>query len=474
MKQTAIAHWVAGRPVVAVGGGGRPVLSPHDGSVLATLPIGTARDVGAAVDSASVSQVGWAALGLADRIRRMDEFAAAVEEHVEELATLQRLEMGQPLGLGRMLILQGAAALRSACATAKQYAFSVEAAGEDGASRLERRPLGVAALITPWNSPVLSVLEQCGPILLSGNALVVKPSELCPMSVAFLSSISPLPPGVMNVVHGDGSTGALLSAHEAVRLVSFTGSVGSGRAVALAAAQKLMRATLELGGKDAVVVDRDVDVESVAAQVALGSLLNSGQICTSMERVYVHQDIAPAFTEAVGVAVEAWGFDDGGAAMPALGPLASGRQRDLVVAQLRDAADRGARVVRGGVVPEGPGNRLPATVVTGVNASMSLMREETFGPVVAIESIGSFEAGLRQAAASTYGLGATVYSNDEAHLAAAAELPVALVWLNQWQGRGGIMVYEPTKSSGMGATGGSASFDAATRPQTVYRGPRLP
>lgn len=470
MGNEAITNWVGGKSVVPEAGSTRPVLSPHDGSTLASLPISGKRDVGAAVDSAASGQVSWSALSLVDRIQKVRGFATAVESHVDELARLQRLEMGQPLGLGRMLILQGIAALRSACSLAESYDFSLEAEDETGLSRVVRRPLGVAALITPWNSPVLSVLEQCGPILISGNTLVVKPSELCPLSIAFLASISTLPSGVVNVVNGDGTSGALLCEHETVRLVTFTGSVGSGRAVALAAAKKLTRATLELGGKDAVVVDRGIDIESVAAEVAFGSLLNTGQICTSMERVYVHHDIASDFTDAVVAAAEAWGFDDGGLHMPVLGPLVSARQRELVVGQLEDATSRGARVVRGGAVPPGPGNSLPATVVTGVNDAMELMLDETFGPVVAIETVGSFDEGLRRAAASEYGLGATVYSVDESHLEVATRLPVALVWLNRWQGRGEIMVYEPTRSSGTGATGGRASFDAATRPQTVYRG----
>ncbi|QWF22300.1 aldehyde dehydrogenase family protein [Nocardioides sp. LMS-CY] len=469
MEQSTIANWVSGRSEIPNGVATRPVLSPHDGTVVGRLPIGDSSVVDAAVESAVESQVSWGRLHLSDRIRHVQDFASSVESRTDELAALQRLEMGQPLALGRMLIVQGIEALRSACALAETYGFTAHDEDATGSSRLERRPLGVAALITPWNSPVLSVLEQCGPLLLSGNALVLKPSELCPMSIALLASISTLPPGVMNVVNGDGTTGEILCAHREVQLVTFTGSVRSGRSVALAAARKLTRATLELGGKDAVVVDRDVDVASVAAEVAFGSLLNTGQICTSMERIYVHSDIAADFTDAVVAATEAWRADEGGTEMPALGPLASVRQRELVVDQLQDAATRGARVVRGGTVPDGPGNNLPATVVTGVDGSMRLMQEETFGPVVAIETVASFEEGLRKAAESEYGLGATVYSNTEAHLQSAAQLPVALLWLNQWQGRGEIMVYEPTRSSGMGATGGTASFDAATRPQTVYR-----
>lgn len=469
MDGTVLSNWIDGKETAASSEAQRELLSPHDGRVVAQLPISDSDDLRCAVGSAKRAQAGWAELDLSERITYLRAFATAAEANADELAQLQRQEMGQPLGLGSHLVSQGAAALRAACDEALAYPFAVEVRGQAGTSLVERRPVGIAALITPWNSPVLSVLEQCGATLLSGNSVVVKPSEYCPMSVARLATLSGLPNGVLNVLLGDGSTGAELCSHPDIGLVIFTGSVHSGRAVALASAQRLARAILELGGKDAVIVDRGVDVEEVAAKIAFGSFLNTGQICTSMERIYVHADIAEQFIAALVEAAATWKFDDGSPSMPQLGPLVSSRQREIVISQIDDAKSKGARVVVGGTAPDGPGNFFPATVVVNVDESMLLFQEETFGPVAAVETVPSFEDALSKAGRGPYGLGATVYSNDPDNLALAGTLPVALLWLNEWQGRGEVMIYEPTGLSGLGATGGTASFDAATRPQTTFR-----
>lgn len=183
------------------------------------------------------------------------------------------------------------------------------------------------------------------------------------------------------------------------------------------------------------------------------------------ERIYVHRDVAGAFIDALVEAAAGYTTGD------VLGPLVDRRQRDIVVRHVTDAVERGATVRTGGVVPEGKGFFYPATVLTGVDDSMLVMTEETFGPLAPVAVVSSFEEGLERATATRYGLAATVYTNDPEHVAAARRIPAGVVWVNQWQGGGPERLYEPSGDSGMGATGARAAYDAATRPMSVHLAP---
>jgi acyl-CoA reductase-like NAD-dependent aldehyde dehydrogenase len=291
------------------------------------------------------------------------------------------------------------------------------------------------------------------------------------MSAVRLLELMELPPGVVNLVLGDSRAGAPLVAAERIGLVHFTGSVEAGRQVGAETGGRLRRSILELGGKDPVVVDAGVDPVATAAAVAFGAFANSGQICTSMERVYVHRDIADAFVEALVEAAGAYTLGDGHDEDTVLGPLVDQRQRDIVVRHVTDAVERGATVRAGGVVPPVKGFFYPATVLTGVEESMLVMTEETFGPLAPVAVVSSFEEGLERASASRFGLAATVYTNDPAHMAAARRIRAGVVWVNQWQGGGPERLYEPAGDSGMGATGSRAAYDAATRPTSIHTAP---
>lgn len=339
---------------------------------------------------------------------------------------------------------------------------------DGGATRILRHPLGATAVITPWNFPVPMVLGALGPLLAAGNSVVVKPSERSPLSTVLLFELLDLPPGVVNLVLGDARAGAPLAEHEQIQLVHFTGSVDAGRKVGAATGSRLHRAVLELGGKDPVVVDAGVDPKATAAAVAFGCFINTGQICTSMERVYVHQDIADEFVEALVEVAGTFTLGDGHDEGVMMGPLVDSGQREIVRRHVADAVERGATIRAGGVEPEGKGYFYPATVLTGVDESMLVMTEETFGPLAPVVVVPTFEEGLERASASRFGLAATVYTADPDHMAAAARIPAGVVWVNQWQGGGPERLYEPAGDSGMGATGAAAAYDAATRPASVH------
>jgi len=466
---TILQNHIGGRWEPSASNAVGDLVNPATGDVVARWPVGCADDVTSAVTAATAAQPGWATLPLAERIAHLERVADTVAAHAEELAELQCREMGKPVALGRAFIESGVAALRGAYAEARTYRFDVTTEHEDGSvTRVLRHPLGVTAVITPWNFPVLNVLIAVGPLLAAGNTVVLKPSERCPLSVTRLVELITLPDGVLNLVHGDSRAGSPLAAHPDVELVHFTGSVASGRDVGAAAGRGLHRAILELGGKDPVLVDAGVDPVATAHAVAFGAFVNSGQICTSMERIYVHRNVADEFIDALSEVAATYTTGDGHDEKTVLGPLVDHRQREIVHRHVTDAIDRGATVRVGGTIPPGPGYFYPATVLTGVDHSMLLMREETFGPVAPVQVVSSWDEGLELASRSSFGLAATVYTHDREHAAAAASIPAGVTWVNQWQGGGPGRIYEPTRDSGMGATGSHAAYDAATRPATVH------
>ncbi|MFE5992771.1 aldehyde dehydrogenase family protein [Streptomyces sp. NPDC056453] len=306
------------------------------------------------------AQPEWAALTVRRRVERIRAWADTIAAHAAELAELECREMGKPVGIGRSFIAGAVAGLKAAAHQALTYPFSETVTGPAGErTDIVRHPLGVTAVITPWNFPVVMVLGALGPLLAAGNSVMVKPSERSPLSTVRLFELAAstgLPPGVLNLVLGDGRTGAALTEHEEVRLVHFTGSVGVGRAVGKATGHRLRRCVLELGGKDPVVIDAGVDPVAIAQTVAF---INTGHICTSMERIYVHERIADEFVEALIATARTFTIGDGGSRH---GARATRRRSPLRIVRgwpLRSARvggrlrGRASRARRRGVLPEG-------------------------------------------------------------------------------------------------------------------------
>lgn len=468
---TTLRNFIGGRWTESADPTHRELVNPATEEVVARFPAGSPQDADAAVLAATEAQPGWRALPLVERIRVISSWADAIAQHAGELAELECQEMGRPASTGELFVNSGVAALKASLSDAATYPFETSLVDEatGGTTRVVRHPLGVAGVITPWNFPVAAVLSVIGPLLAAGNTIVVKPSERSPQSLTRVFELLTLPPGVANLVLGDERAGQPLIEHPGVGLVHFTGSVEVGRKIGAAAGHGLRRALLELGGKDPVIVDADVDPVSTAEAVAFGAFLNSGQICTSMERIYVHRDIAAPFVEALVTAAERHIPGHGENTSTILGPLVDARLRNQVHAQVIDAVSRGAKLHTGGVMPEGRGFFYPATVLTDVDESMVIMTEETFGPVAPVQVVDSFEEGLHLAVKSRFGLAATVYTNNPEHAETAENIPAGLVWINRWQGGSPDRIFEPAGDSGVGAIGGHASYDAATRPSAVYR-----
>src|SRR3954470_8184051 len=359
------------------------VLDPRTGEEIGAIPTGDAAAADAAARAARAARAGWARRPAAERAELLKAAARRARAHVDELAELQSRENGRPLEESRGGVEAGIGAIEQYAELGPLHRGHALNGVWGATDLMVHEPRGVAALLVPWNDPIAIAGGQLGACLVTGNTVVLKPSEKTPLSTIRLVELLDLPAGVLELLPGDERAGRPLAAHPEVDLVIHTGSIATGRELAALVAPDLRKALLELGGKDPLVVDAGVDPAWAAGQAAMGAFANAGQLCTSVERIYVHDEVADAFTAAL--VAEARALRPGPGLDPAstMGPLIDERQRAIVDGHVREAAERGAEVLTGGAVPDGPGCFYPPTVLRGVTDDLAVMREETFGPVAA-------------------------------------------------------------------------------------------
>lgn len=378
----------------------------------------SAEDVRAAVESARKAQRDWGALAPDERGRFLKRAVAVLLEKQDEFAAVITRETGKP----EAEVL--AAELMMSCDVMSFYAKRAARILADRSVplhllktkklKISYRPLGVVAIITPWNVPFLLALNPTVQALMAGNAVILKPSEVTPFSGQLVESLlheAGLPEGVFQCLLGDGETGAALVASP-VDKVSFTGSVGTGRKVAEACARNLTPCTLELGGKDPMVVCADAHIERAASGAVYGAFANAGQICVSTERVYVVDEVADEFIRKV---VEKTGeLRQGTGGVTDVGPMIQEAQLGKVEAQVADAVAQGAVVLAGGRRnPDHPGLFFEPTVLVDVTHDMAVMRDETFGPVLPIMRVRDEEEAIQRANDTRYGLSANVWTREK-------------------------------------------------------------
>jgi acyl-CoA reductase-like NAD-dependent aldehyde dehydrogenase len=447
------------------------VVDPATDEVVGRIPVSTAAEVDAAVAGAKAAARDWARVPAGERAAALKAAARVLRTRVDEIAELQSREGGKPLADSRGGVVAGIGTLEQYAELGPLHRGRSLHGGWDATDVMVWEPRGVCVVLTPWNDPVAIALQGLSAALAAGNAVVFKPSERTPLSGQLVAGVlaDELPAGVLQLLHGDGRTGALLAAHHEVDVVYHVGSSATGRAIARACAGTGAHAVLEGGGKDACIVDAGVDPVWAAGQVALGAFANAGQICVSVERVYVHEDVAAAFLAALVRAAEERGvgaWDDPASTM---GPLVDRRQRAIVERQVDEARAGGARVLTGGRTPDGPGAFYPPTVLAGCEDAMAVMTEETFGPVAAVRVVGSFDEALEAAARSSYGLAATVLTADMAHAQRAVrELPVGTVKVNAVFGGAPGGAATPGPGSGQGFGYGPELLDELSRCKVVH------
>lgn len=451
-----------------------PIHDPASGTVLGEIPDGGPEEADAAVRRARAALPDWRRVAPGDRSAAIAAAADALEARREEIAALQTRENGRPVAESEEGVDAGIGTLREYAALGRLHGGRSLAGAWHALDLSLREPRGVAVALTPWNDPVAIACGAIGACLAGGNTLVLKPSEKTPLSTAMAAEAvaACVPEGVLVVAQGGPRMGEALVDHPAVDVVLHTGSVATGRRVAELCGRHLRRAVLELGGKDPLIVDAGVDPGWAAAQAASGAFANAGQVCTSVERIYVHADVAAPFLDALTALaadhVPGHGLDAG----TTLGPLIDAAQRDLVAAHVDEATAAGARRLHGARRLDRDGWFYAATVLADVPDGVRLMREETFGPVAAVAVAASFDEALARADAGDYGLAATVLTPSQEHAQQAIRtLRVGTVKINAvWGGAPGGSA-EPQCSSGVGTGYGPGLLDEVTRLKVAHYSP---
>lgn len=430
----------------------------------------TADEVAKAVEAARGAAAEWAATAPADRAAALHRAADALAAAADELAEATTAEMGKPLADARGGVEAGIGTLRQYAELGPVRGGRTLHGGAHAIDFMAPEPRGVVAAITPWNDPVAVSCGLLGAALVTGNVVLYKPSERTPATGWLLARIldGALPAGVLSLLTGGAEVGAALAAQE-VDVVAHVGSTATGRAIAAACARTGAKALLENGGSDPLIVDAGLDPVWAAGQAAIGSFANAGQICVAVERIYVHRDVAEDFVDALVERAEALRVGPGRDPETELGPLVDRRHRDHVHGQVTAAVAEGATLRTGGVLPEGPGAFYPATVVADCRHEMTLVREETFGPVAPVVVVDSFSEALRCAADSPYGLAGTVLTASMSHAQRAwRELPVGTVKVNAVFGGAPGGAAQPRRGSGQGFGYGPELLDEFSTVKTVH------
>jgi aminomuconate-semialdehyde/2-hydroxymuconate-6-semialdehyde dehydrogenase len=468
-------HWIGGERVEQVervgeagataGADALDLHSPIDGSPLGTIAAGGPAEVDAAVAAARAAFPAWAALGPEGRAPVLERFAAGIRARRDDLALVETLDNGSLLG-GNLKLVVGRSAhnLEFFASHAVQLAQAPETIrGELVDNRVRYDPAGVAALVTPWNAPMMLATWKVGPALAAGNTVVLKPPEWAPLTCSLLADIAHeagLPAGVLNLVQGTGpDAGAALVAHPGVDRVSFTGSTATGRTVGAAAAASITPVSLELGGKSPFVVFADADLDAAAATVAL-QFGNAGQVCLAGTRVLVERSVADDLRDRVLHAAGRAVVGDPRQRGVRVGPLIHPRQLARVDGYVQRALDAGARAVIGGGPHERGGLYYQPTILDGVAPDAEVVADEVFGPVLTWQTFGDEAEAVELANTTDYGLAAVVFTGDRARAERVAAAVVAgTVWVNCWFLRDLEAPFGGARSSGIGREGGTWSFD---------------
>jgi acyl-CoA reductase-like NAD-dependent aldehyde dehydrogenase len=455
-------HWIGGAPV-AMGTRTFPVFSPIDGQSLGEVAAGGAVEVDRAVRAARDAFPAWAALGPEGRGAILDRFAQAILEHRPQLSAVETVDNGSLLIANQKRIVERAAHNISYFAKAARTLEHPAIASAEVDNRVRYEPAGVAALITPWNAPLMLSTWKIGPALAAGNTVVLKPPEWAPLSCSLLAQLAAaagVPAGVFNVVQGLGSeAGQALAEHPDVDRISFTGSTATGRRVAAAAANNITPVSLELGGKSPFIVFADADLDDAAANVA-AQFNNAGQVCLAGTRILVEASVDADFRARVLKAAQPYAVGDPRQKGVRVGPLIHPRQLERVSGFVSRALEAGAKPLLGGGPHALGGLYYQPTILTDVQPDAEIIRNEVFGPVLTWQTFDREAEAIELANATDYGLAAMVYTRDSAKAErVAASVVAGTVWVNCYFVRELGAPFGGARHSGVGREGGVWSFD---------------
>lgn len=452
------------------------VYNPADQALLAHVPDASGEQVERAVASARKAQRGWAAKPAIERAGYLRQIATKVRANAERLAGIITREQGKVPALALVEVNFTADYLDYMAEWARR--LEGEVLTSDRVNEhifLLRKPLGVVAGILPWNFPFFLIARKMAPALITGNTIVIKPSEETPINCfefAKLVAQTDLPPGVFNVVSGTGAgAGSALTSHAGIDLISFTGSVGTGSRIMAAAAPNITKLNLELGGKAPAIVLADADLDLAVKAITASRVINTGQVCNCAERIYVERKVADQVIEKIALAMAATRYGDPSVEGDLdMGPLINKVGLDKVAQMVKTAIDQGAQVITGGnVADKGKGFHYEPTVLAGCSSDMEIMRKEIFGPVLPIQIVDDLDEAIAQANDSEYGLTSSIYTGSlGAALKASRELDFGETYVNRENFEAMQGFHAGTRKSGIGGADGKHGLYEFTHTHVVY------
>lgn len=443
------------------------VVNPATGKSFVTVERADLAQLETAVAAAKAAQPAWAALGYDERGALINKLADAMEANKDELAKILTSEQGKPLKQAMGEVIGGVYQLRYYAA--QRFAPAVIKENDKVRIVEHRTALGVVAAITPWNFPMLMVIQKIAPALITGNTVVSKPAPTTPLCALKLGELARdiLPAGVLNVIIDNNDLGAALSSHPHVAKVTFTGSTATGRKVMSSGAASLKRITLELGGNDAAIVLDDMEPKYIAQKLFNGAMMNAGQVCLAIKRVYAPASIYDELCEELAKLAEQAVVDDGANQGTQIGPVQNRLQFEKLLGFLEDAAENGT-IVAGGKPLDRDGYFIAPTIVKNIPDTARLVREEQFGPVLPILKYDDLDDAIARANDSEYGLGGTIWSNDlDRGIAAAMKIDSGTVWVNKHLDLPFDVAFGGAKQSGIGCEGGEEGLAHFTQLHVV-------
>ena len=465
----------AGRWQDAHQGATLPVIDPATGETLATIPALGRAETEQAIAYAETVRISWGKIPNASRAALLEKWHQLIVEHADDLAIIMTAEQGKPLAEARGEVLYGASFVKWFAEEARRiYGDTIPAPSEDRRILVLKQPVGVAAAITPWNFPIAMITRKVAPALAAGCPIIVKPSELTPLSalaLAVLAERAGFPSGVLQVLTGlPTEIGAALTESRTVRKISFTGSTRIGQLLMQQSANSIKRLSLELGGNAPLIVFDDADIEIAVAGVMLSKFRNAGQTCVCANRILVQRSIYPRFTARLLEAVATLKVGDGFAPDSTIGPLINSRAVEKVNGHIDDALSQGATLLTGGI-SQGNGTFVQPTVLGEVTSGMRIAHEETFGPVAPLFIFDDEEQAIAMANDTPYGLGAYFFTENIRRAWRVAEaLEFGMVGFNTGAISLEVAPFGGVKLSGIGREGSRYGIDEYLEQKTFHIG----